>query len=119
MMMHLKSINYIVSRQCRFGRTINRRFLWQTAPASDSIGSTDFEVKYEPGLLDNQGMTVFNTLHELQEVACKVYANNDLFGTFSEQSQKFEYLTYKEFGHKVEECRAVLKHLGKWLFSSS
>lgn len=117
--MHLKSINQtlsIVSRQCRFGRNGDKRFLWRTASTSISMGSTEFEAQHGPGLIDNRGMTVFNTLHELQEVACQVYANNELFGTFSDQTQKFEYLTYKEFGHKVEECRAVLKHLGKWLF---
>jgi hypothetical protein len=68
----------------------------------------------EQGLLDNQGLTVFSTLHELQEVACKVYSENNLFGSYSPLSGQFEYLSYKDFGNKVKECRALLKHLGEF-----
>jgi hypothetical protein len=100
----------IVGRNYRFGRICDGTILMRAFSVSDSATKTYFK---EQGLLDNQGMTVFNTLHELQEVACKVYGNNELFGTFSGETQQFEYLTYKQFGGKVEECRAVLKNLGK------
>lgn len=66
------------------------------------------------GLVDAKGLTMFNTLHELQETSCEVYAGNELFGTYDEKSGRFVYLTYREFGHKVDECRAVLKHLGEY-----
>lgn len=79
-------------------------------PSPTSMSMADFQAQ---GLVDSQGLTVFNTLHELQTTACKVYSDNELFGTFSEASGHFEYLTYKDFGEKVDECRAVLKHLGK------
>mmetsp|Transcript_45161 Transcript_45161/g.109962 ORF Transcript_45161/g.109962 Transcript_45161/m.109962 type:complete len:706 (+) Transcript_45161:370-2487(+) len=62
---------------------------------------------------DETGLLKFNTLHELQENACQVYGHDhELFGTFSESSQKFEYMTYSDFGQRVEECRSVLKDLG-------
>jgi hypothetical protein len=79
--------------------------------ASTIVSSrADFQ---KQGLLDNEGLTVFNTLHELQEVACSVYSENELFGTFNDSSGQFEYLTYGDFGKQVEECRALLRHLGK------
>ena len=62
---------------------------------------------------DETGLLKFNTLHELQENACQVYGHDhELFGTFSESSQKFEYMTYSDFGQRVEECRSVMKDLG-------
>jgi hypothetical protein len=83
---------------------------FSTAGASSSMSMADFQAQ---GLVDGHGLTMFNTLHELQLTACKVYPNNELFGTFSEKSGHFEYLTYRDFGEKVDECRAVLKHLGQ------
>ncbi|KAL3922081.1 MAG: hypothetical protein SGILL_002395 [Bacillariaceae sp.] len=84
-------------------------------PSSSSSSSSSLADFQDQGLVDSSGLTQFNTLHELQLTACKVYPDNELFGTFSESSGRFEYFTYKDFGQKVEECRAVLKHLGEIL----
>ena len=70
----------------------------------------------EEGILDQDGLVQFDTLHEMQSRACAVFENNQLFGTFSESSESFEYMTYGEYGRKVNQCRMVLKDLGKWLF---
>ena len=49
----------------------------------------------------------------MQVNACEVFAKNDLFGTFSEDSKTFEYITYHEFEQRVDCCRTVLRDLGK------
>ena len=64
------------------------------------------------GLLDENGLTIFDTLHEMIHGSCRVYAQNELFGTFNPSSEKFEYMTYDEFGAKVNQCRSMLKNLG-------
>lgn len=53
----------------------------------------------------------FSTLHSLNANAVKAYASNPLFGTF--RHDKFEWMTYEEFGKRVDLCRALLKDVGK------
>jgi hypothetical protein len=65
------------------------------------------------GILDDQGLTVFDTLHEMQVNSCQVFAQNELFGTYDEPSNSFLYMTYDEYNQKVSQCRALLKDLGK------
>ena len=65
------------------------------------------------GYLDENGLTIFNTLHEMQLSSCHVYAPNPLFGTYNPESKDFEYMTYGEFGNRVNRCRSMLKDLGK------
>lgn len=82
--------------------------------------STESEKEFqESGILDENGLTVFDTLHEMQTRACKVYAKNDLFGTYQEESKIFEYMTYEEYDEKVNQCRATLKTLGKLEFQTT
>lgn len=61
------------------------------------------------GLLDDRELTNYATLHELQVHSCEVYAQNELFGTYSEHSKTFEYMTYQEYADRVDECRRVLR----------
>jgi hypothetical protein len=92
-------------------RSLPRRELavkWISTTGSSSL--SDLQAQ---GLVDDNRLTIFKTLHELQDVACRVYPENELFGTFNEESGKFEFMTYQVFGRKVEECRAVLQHLGE------
>lgn len=58
-------------------------------------------------------LVFFSFSDEMQTNSCKVFAKNDLFGTYSEASQAFEFMSYSEFAHKVDLCRSVLKDLGK------
>lgn len=53
----------------------------------------------------------FDTLHSLNSNAVKKYESNPLFGTF--RNDKFEWMTYGEFGTRVEKCRALLSDVGK------
>lgn len=67
----------------------------------------------ELGYLDDEGLTIFSTIHDMQVRSCEVYADNELFGSYDEMENKFKYVTYAEFDSKVDKCRAVLKDLGK------
>ncbi len=53
----------------------------------------------------------FDTLHSLSSNAANAYASNPLFGTF--RNDKFEWMSYEEFGRRVDVCRAVLKEVGE------
>ena len=64
------------------------------------------------GILDEQGLTKFDTLHEMQVHSCMVYAKNELFGTFHPTSGTFQYMTYEDYGTQVHQCRSMLKNLG-------
>ena len=82
-------------------------------PSNRSI-STERENHFKDlGYLDNDGLTVFDTLHDMQVRSCAVYAENELFGSYDETENKFKYVTYEEFGGQVDKCRSVLKDLGK------
>ena len=52
-------------------------------------------------------------LHEMQVNACDVYSTNKLFGTYAEASKTFEWMTFQDFAHNVDQCRSVLKDLGE------
>lgn len=52
----------------------------------------------------------FKTLVDLQEKACQVYANQNIFGT--RIADKYEWTTYKQFGELIQRCRNVLIHQG-------
>ena len=67
----------------------------------------------ELGYLDAEGLTIFDTLHDMQTRSCSVYAENELFGSYDDKTNNFKYVTYEEFGGQVDKCRAVLKDLGK------
>jgi len=71
-------------------------------------------------ILDDQNLLHFDTLHELQMNSSLIFADNPIFGTYTEREGKdpaFEYMTYGEFGEKVDSCRSVLKDLGVQEFS--
>ncbi len=65
--------------------------------------------------MDEHNLLKFETLHELQSKASIAFADNPLFGKYVKpegQDAKFEYMTYSDFGDKVDTCRALLKDLG-------
>jgi hypothetical protein len=58
---------------------------------------TDAEQQfYKEGIMDERGLVQFDTLHNMQVRSCRVYAEKDLFATYSPTSQKFEWMTFAE-----------------------
>lgn len=75
--------------------------------------TTDQEKHFqELGVLDEQGLTRFNTLHELQVNSTLVFKDNELFGTYAEESKSYNYITYDEYNQRVNKCRTLLKESG-------
>ena len=87
-----------------------RRIVGKRSVANAS--AADIQAWKDRGVLDEYECTTFTTLHEMQVHSCEVYSKNQLFGTFTESSQKFEWMTFGEFADKVDQCRTVLKDLG-------
>lgn len=84
-------------------RSTSRRFI-----------TTDQEKHFqELGVLDEEGLTRFNTLHELQVNSALVFEDNELFGTYAEESKSYNYITYGEYDQRVSKCRSLLKESGK------
>lgn len=55
----------------------------------------------------------------MQVNSCLTYADKELFGTFNPESEQYDYITYEEYGRRVNDCRAVLKDLGKLLIHNN
>ena len=58
--------------------------------------SSQTEQWQHEGILDERGLVNFDTLHNMQVRSCRVFAHKNLFATFSEESQKFEWMTFAE-----------------------
>jgi len=74
------------------------------------------------GIVDADGYTNFDTLHELRLAACDAYDDHQLFGTFQpasgkEEGGEYEWMTYADFDVIVDKTRAVLQDLGVQEFS--
>lgn len=93
------------------------RDMRKTAPLSITTTrslATDREKEFQAaGILDENRLLNFDTLHEMQVRACQVFAPKRLFGTYSEESNQFEFMSFGEFGQQVDHVRALLKDLGK------
>lgn len=82
--------------------------------ASGAYKLSEKEKKFvDKGWMDERGLTLFKTLHENQVRSCEVFADNELYGKYNPDTQKFEYSTYREFGQQVNRARHVLKDLGE------
>jgi hypothetical protein len=85
-----------------------------TSSTSVRFISTEQEKEFQSlGLLDDTGLTAFETLHEIQINSCTIFPQNDLFGTYDEEIKSFKFMTYEEWGRNVDRCRALLKDLGE------
>ena len=87
--------------------------------ASDSAtdGGDRTASLHERGVLDSNDLLQFTTLYELQKHSTEVFGPNRLFGTYVakdgvEERGEFEWMTYNDWGKKVETCRTVLKDIG-------
>jgi hypothetical protein len=95
------------------GRSLRRRQRVLPNGASRCISTEREKHLQEVGYLDEKGLTAFDTLHEMQLRSCAVFAENDLFGTYDPESEKFVYETFQDYANQVDRCRAVLKDLGE------
>jgi hypothetical protein len=106
----------------RLGSTFSRRVTPAvTAARLDSFSSKrSFSVELkkwqELGYVDDKGLTVFDSLHEMQIRSCATYAENELFGTYTQgkdgKEAFFQWMTFQEYATIVNKCRAVLKDIG-------
>jgi hypothetical protein len=111
----------ILSSTTRLGHVATRRVgavgilstTTTTTPTRRFITSDQEKHFQGAGILDDQGMVIFNTLHELQVNSTMVYRDNELFGTYDKESKSYLFMTYAEYSQKVNQCRALLKDLGK------
>lgn len=78
-------------------------------------GIENMEELIAKGVFDELGLLTFETLHEMQIKACDVFSQNELFGTYSEESKQFEWMTFKEFGENVDRIRSLLVDIGEML----
>jgi len=53
----------------------------------------------------------------MQVNSCKLFSQNELFGTYDEESKNFRFMTYDDYDQKVSQCRTLLKELGVEAFS--
>ncbi len=52
----------------------------------------------------------FSTLVDLQAQSCVLFKDRNCFGTRSEKGDKYDWISYEEFGHRVQKFRNVLTH---------
>lgn len=89
---------------------------WFSAGSARSLTTeaTEQEKAFQAkGFLDEHRLTVFDTLHEMQVRSCQVFAEKPLFGTYSDKSKEFEWMSFEEYDQEINKCRAVLKDIGK------
>ena len=60
--------------------------------------------------MDERGLVQFDTLHNMQVRSCRVYADKDLFATYSTTTQNFEWMAFAE----CKLCRLLF-----WLVDSA
>lgn len=57
-------------------------------------------------------VTEFDTLVSMQQQTVKLHADNKCFGTKNQETKQYEWMTYAEWGEKVEAFSSALKHFG-------
>jgi len=129
------SHHYGYSRGRQHVRIMSQTTLFSTQVSQDLQSTSHTRTSLQnAGVLDEQNLLQFNTLHELQENACIAFADNPIYGTAkstsvttslsnnqsdenSDPNVTFDYMTYSEYGDKVKHCRSILKDLGVKEFS--
>ena len=83
---------------------------WNNPPRRQ-LSSESAPSLQDRGIMDSNDLLQFNTLHELQKNSSEAFGSNPLFGTHNgkEEGGEFEWMTYEEWGRKVDACRTVLK----------
>mmetsp|Transcript_10532 Transcript_10532/g.15423 ORF Transcript_10532/g.15423 Transcript_10532/m.15423 type:complete len:777 (-) Transcript_10532:85-2415(-) len=83
---------------------------FSTLPSSQDGGLKEQLSLRELGIVDDDHHLNFTTLHELQRNACIAYAPNNLFGSYSPTTRKYEWMTYADFARQVQSITHVLQH---------
>jgi hypothetical protein len=62
------------------------------------IGMTPDERRkyFEAGHVDDRGLLMFDTLHEMQIRSCQIFSKKNLFSTYSPETKQFEWMTYQQ-----------------------
>lgn len=96
----------------RITETLTKRQLWRSNSVHFFGTKPLFDNKElrEKGIFDANDVLIFETLHEMRVNATQAFHNNPLFGTFKED--KFNWMSFGEWGKTVDVCRNVLKDLG-------
>lgn len=83
------------------GSVCRQQFGSKTAPASPLVHATPHYMDYD-------------TLVDMHLITRQSFGDRPLFGTKRGDGKEspFEWLTYKDFGKKVDQCRAALDELG-------
>jgi hypothetical protein len=72
----------------------------KAAAASSSTATispaTEHKQWIEQGIMDQDGLVIFDTLHNMQTRACMAYSQRNLFATYSTEAKKFQWMTYAE-----------------------
>ena len=74
-----------------------------TPPQQPQFASKTAQWQHE-GILDERGLVNFDTLHNMQVRSCRVFADKNLFATYSEVTQKFEWMTFAECTCSITLC---------------
>jgi len=83
------------SRRAAAASTTTIRSLSSSEPSPPQFASKTEQWQHE-GILDERGLVNFDTLHNMQVRSCRVFSEKNLFSTYSEESQNFEWMTFKE-----------------------
>jgi hypothetical protein len=67
------------------------------APASGALSpAMEHQQWIEQGIMDEDGLVNFDTLHNMQTRACTAYSQRNLFATYSTEAKQFQWMTYAE-----------------------
>jgi hypothetical protein len=58
--------------------------------------ATEHQQWIEQGIMDEDGLVNFDTLHNMQTRACTAYSQRNLFATYSTEAKQFQWMTYAE-----------------------
>ena len=103
------------SRSLTTKRSIMARSTRIMHPATSTVSATHPSNNVNRSFTSSRAIssaqiTEFENLCELQAKACETFSDRPCFGSRSEKGDKYDWISYKEFGRRVEKFRNVLSH---------
>ena len=84
-------------QQQQYSTTIRSMTAIAAAPFHPVYDLSQQELQWQKdGLLDERGLVKFDTLHNMQVRSCQVFADKNLFATYSATTQQFEWMSFAE-----------------------